>query len=415
MKNEKYRRYIYWGVTAFVVLAFLVAFVFLLINWARVRRGVDILLGILAPITWGAVFAYLLTPIYNRVRTFVMGLTEKLIQTERTRKKLGGLFATVMSLVVLLAVVTGLISMLIPQLISSVLGLIEGFPAGINNLERWLERVFADNPAVEAQVMQHYGAASDYIQNWLSNQVIPNTYSILTGLSSGVFSVLSAVKDILIGLIVMVYLLNMKEKLVTQAKMIAYGVLPLLAANKVIEEARYVHKVFGGFIIGKLLDSLIIGLLSFVLLSVMKMPYVLLISVIIGVTNVIPFFGPFIGAIPSAFFILLVSPMKCLLFIGFIFLLQQVDGNIIGPKILGDSTGLSSFWVLFSILLFGGLFGFVGMIIGVPTFAVLYRLTTELVTYLLRKKELSGNIEQYERLNHIEESHKTYIKKQENG
>ena len=209
----------------------------------------------------------------------------------------------------------------------------------------------------------------------------------------------------------MVYLLNMKEKLITQIKMILYGIFPLKIANKVLDEGRYVHKVFGGFIIGKLLDSLIIGVLCFVLLNFMRMPYVLIVSVIVGVTNVIPFFGPFIGAIPSAFLILLDSPVKCLWFLGFILLLQQFDGNILGPKILGDSTGLSSFWVLFSILLFGGLFGFVGMIIGVPTFAVFYKLLTEFVIWLLGKKKLSANIEKYENLNYIDEENKTYIEK----
>ena len=190
-----------------------------------------------------------------------------------------------------------------------------------------------------------------------------------------------------------------------------YGVFPLKIANKVIEEGRYVHQVFGGFIIGKLLDSLIIGLICFVLLGFANMPYVLLVSVIVGVTNVIPFFGPFIGAIPSAFLILLSDPMKCLYFLIFVLLLQQFDGNILGPKILGDSTGLSSFWVLFSILLFGGLMGFVGMIIGVPTFAVMYRLVTEFTTWRLGKKALSGNLNEYDRLNYIDETEQTYIKK----
>ena len=230
-------------------------------------------------------------------------------------------------------------------------------------------------------------------------------------MSSGVVLVVRAVFDILIGLIVMVYLLNMKEKLLAQAKMIIYWVFPLKIANKVIEEGRYVHQVFGGFIIGKLLDSLIIGLICFVLLGFANMPYVLLVSVIVGVTNVIPFFGPFIGAIPSAFLILLSDPMKCLYFLIFVLLLQQFDGNILGPKILGDSTGLSSFWVLFSILLFGGLMGFVGMIIGVPTFAVMYRLVTEFTTWRLGKKALSGNLNEYDRLNYIDETEQTYIKK----
>ncbi|MFR5293278.1 MAG: AI-2E family transporter [Clostridium sp.] len=168
----------------------------------------------------------------------------------------------------LVAVVVGLISMLIPQLINSISGVMETLPASINNLEIWLEKVLADNPDLEQQVMQHYGAAADYLQNWLTNVVVPNIYRIIGSVSSGVVLVVRAVFDILIGLIVMVYLLNMKEKLLAQAKMIIYGVFPLKIANKVIEEGRGMCiQVFGGFIIGKLLDSLIIGLICFVLLG----------------------------------------------------------------------------------------------------------------------------------------------------
>lgn len=411
MKNDKYRTYICWGVTALTVLLLLVAAVFVVMRWSLVAALGAKIAHILAPVIYGAVFAYLLNPVYNRVQAVVMKLTKDIIPDETGRKRLGGFLGTLASLCLLIAVVVGLISMLIPQLISSIRGVMETLPSSINNLEIWLEKVLADNPDLEQQVMQHYGAAADYLQNWLTNVVVPNIYRIIGSVSSGVVLVVQAVFDILIGLIVMVYLLNMKEKLLAQAKMIIYGVFPLKIANKVIEEGRYVHQVFGGFIIGKLLDSLIIGLICFVLLGFANMPYVLLVSVIVGVTNVIPFFGPFIGAIPSAFLILLSDPMKCLYFLIFVLLLQQFDGNILGPKILGDSTGLSSFWVLFSILLFGGLMGFVGMIIGVPTFAVIYRLVTEFTTWRLGKKALSGNIDEYGSLNYIDETEQTYIKK----
>ncbi|MFQ8742190.1 MAG: AI-2E family transporter [Clostridium sp.] len=411
MKNDKYRTYICWGVTALTVLLLLVAAVFVVMRWSLVAALGAKIAHILAPVIYGAVFAYLLNPVYNRVQAAVMKLTKNIIPDEKGRKRLGGFLGTLASLCLLVAVVVGLISMLIPQLISSIRGVMETLPSSINNLEIWLEKVLADNPDLEQQVMQHYGAAADYLQNWLTNVVVPNIYRIIGSVSSGVVLVVQAVFDILIGLIVMVYLLNMKEKLLAQAKMIIYGVFPLKIANKVIEEGRYVHQVFGGFIIGKLLDSLIIGLICFVLLGFANMPYVLLVSVIVGVTNVIPFFGPFIGAIPSAFLILLSDPMKCLYFLIFVLLLQQFDGNILGPKILGDSTGLSSFWVLFSILLFGGLMGFVGMIIGVPTFAVMYRLVTEFTTWRLGKKALSGNLNEYDRLNYIDETEQTYIKK----
>ncbi len=414
MKHEKYQRYIYWGVTAFVVLSLLIGLIFFIIKIEEVMGAVRVFFRILAPITYGAVMAYLLAPIYNRVKNSIAtGVGENPAYAKRW-ESLARFTATLASVSVLVAVVTGLTSMLLPQLWESVKGIIEALPTSIYNLQVWLEQVLADNPDLEVIVMEYYGMAVSQLQGWLSSDVIPNMdkiYSFISGLSSGIFSMINALKNLLIGVIVMVYLLNMKEKLLTQVKMILYGVFPLKIANKVLEEGRYVHKVFGGFIIGKLVDSLIIGILCFVLLNFMKMPYVLLVSVIVGVTNVIPFFGPFIGAIPSAFLILLASPVKCFWFLGFILLLQQFDGNILGPKILGDSTGLSSFWVLFSILLFGGLFGFVGMIIGVPTFAVFYKFVRELVSWLLEKKQLSADIRQYGKLDYIDEEKRTYIEK----
>ena len=414
MKNKKYQPYIYWGITGFVVLSLLIALIFFIIEMEKVKATVQMFFGILSPITYGAVLAYLLAPIYNWVRDLTVSGLKKSSLSQKNQEALGSSLATFFSVAVLIAVVVGLASMLIPQLRDSIVGIIEALPTSIYNLQLRLEQILADDPDLEMIVMEYYDMGVFQLQTWLNNDVIPNMdkiYSFISGLSSGIFTVINVLKNILIGIIVMVYLLNMKEKLLTQLKMILYGAFPLKIANKVLEEGRYVHQVFGGFIIGKLLDSLIIGILCFVLLNFMKMPYVLLISVIVGVTNVIPFFGPFIGAIPSAFLILLVSPVKCFWFLGFILLLQQFDGNILGPKILGDSTGLSSFWVLFSILLFGGWFGFVGMIIGVPTFAVFYRLVTELVTWLLAKRQLSTDIEKYDGLNYIDEENKAYIEK----
>jgi len=410
MKNDKFHKYLYWGATVFVVLALVVVLIFLLINEASVKALFGLISSILMPIIYGAVLAYLLTPVFNWVRGLVDKGLEKTVKTVKTRKRIARATAMMASILMLVVIVFGLILMLIPQLISSLVGIVEAMPTSVRNLQLWLEQMLVDNPELEAMVMPYYDTAVNYLQDWVSKVVVPNLSNIIGGLSMGVYNMLIALKNVLIGVIVMVYLLNMKEKLITQAKMIVYSAFPLKVANKVVEEVRYTHKVFGGFIIGKLVDSLIIGLMCFVLLSLMNMPYVLLVSVIIGVTNVIPFFGPFIGAVPAAFLILLVSPIKCLYFIGFIFLLQQFDGNVLGPKILGDTTGISSFWVLFSILLFGGLFGFIGMIIGVPTFAVLYRLFTELVTYLLGKKNLSQDIGHYENLNYIEEETKSYIK-----
>ncbi|MGL5438078.1 MAG: AI-2E family transporter [Lachnospiraceae bacterium] len=410
MKSNKLPKYLQIGLTAFVVLALTVALVFFMIEGARVKKIIDMIISILMPIIYGAVMAYLLAPVFNKVRFWVLTLQKKLTKSDTGGEGLARVVATAASVIMLTIVVVGLFSMLLPQLITSIIGIMEALPSSARNLQSWLEQILVNNPEVETYIMTYYDRVITYLQTWSSEELMPNIYNIISGLSIGIYNLLIALKNVLIGVIVMVYLLNMKEKLTTQAKMIIYSAFPLAVANKVVEEFRYAHKIFGGFIIGKLLDSLIIGIMSFVLLNIMNMPYVLLISVIIGVTNVIPFFGPFIGAIPSAFLILLVSPMKCLYFIIFIFLLQQFDGNILGPKILGDSTGLSSFWVLFSILLFGGLFGFAGMIVGVPAFAVIYRLVTELVTHLLRKKQLSADIGSYANLDHIDSDSKRYVK-----
>ncbi len=416
MKDSRFNHYICWGATALAVIAISVSFAFFLTKFETVKQIVAMIITILKPVIYGAVLAYLLLPVYNRCRSFIGDHIASSVKKEKTVKSLSKAAATIVSLAVLIVIVVGFFSLVIPQIDKSIRGLQATMGDNISNLAVWLQKMLADNPSVEQWVISVYEQLTSQLETWLSGYLVPNmstftqVTSLIGGLSAGLFSVLTVLYNFLIGIIVMVYLLNIKDTLAAQGKKIVYGVFPLKQANQVIDELRFVHKVFGGFITGKLLDSLIIGIMCFVLLSIMKMPYVVLVSVIVGVTNVIPFFGPFIGAIPSAFLILLVSPIKCLYFIIFIFLLQQFDGNILGPKILGQSTGLPSFWVLFSILLFGGLFGFVGMIIAVPTFAVIYSMISGLVNKSLRKKKLSLQTEDYLELKEIDEVKKTYIK-----
>ena len=422
MKNIRFRTYIYWGITAILVIGVSVAFVFLMIHIDKVKHGVDILLNILRPIIYGAVLAYLLNPVYNKAGNAVSRALGKKNMGEKQVRTISKLCATIVSLAVLFAIVAGLISMLVPQLISSVTGLIQTLPSMLYNLEIRIAALFAGDQGSSQAVVEVYNQLSMYIEEWVSTRLTPNLDKIISNVSSGLWSgvvvnvstklwsMVIILKDALIGIIVMVYLLNIKQTFEAQGKKIIYGVFPLAIANKVIGEIRFIHHVFGGFIIGKIVDSIIIGILCFIGVSLMNMPYPLLISVIVGVTNVIPFFGPFIGAIPTGFLVLLVDPIKCIYFLLFILLLQQFDGNILGPKILGDSTGLQSFWVLFSILLFGGLFGFVGMIIGVPTFAVFYRMVKEGVESSLKKKDLSSYTDDYRGLNYIDEEKKTFMK-----
>ena len=202
------------------------------------------------------------------------------------------------------------------------------------------------------------------------------------------WSVVIFTKNFLIGIIVSVYLLAAKEKSAARCCKLLYGVLPEEQAKFAMRGFRRMDHIFSGFVRGKLLDSLIIGILCFIGCSILKLPYTPLVSVVVGVTNVIPFFGPFLGAIPCALLILLVSPLKCLYFVIFIFLLQQLDGNVIGPKILGDSTGISSLWVIVAILVGGGFGGVLGMFLGVPIFACLQVLVRWLLNTRLEKRHM---------------------------
>ena len=254
-------------------------------------------------------------------------------------------------------------------------------------------------------------SASDTLLNWANEQLVPQLLKVMKGnlVGSFVSNALSFMKTVLVGFISAVYMLNSKHTFSAQAKKLIYSMFETDTANAVLENFRFIHRVFGGFITGKLLDSLIIGLITFVSMSILQLPYVLLISVIIGVTNIIPFFGPFIGAIPSTILIFLVSPLQAVYFVIFIFILQQFDGNILGPKILGDSTGLASFWVMFAILLFGGLFGFAGMVVGVPLFAVIYSTISGLVNRSLRNKHISTDTSAYMTLDHVDAESKEIV------
>ena len=413
MKNPRFKGYIYWGVTLLAVIACSVAFVFFLLKFQMVAAAAGKLVDVLMPIIYGAVLAYLMLPVYNKTRRYVTENLSVKVKNEKMVQSAARGLGTLVSLLLLIAIVVGLCWMLLPQIYTSILGLQESFSENINNLSIWLQKQLADNEALEQMVVPVYEQVTDKLETWLYDTLVPNMSMVINILSTGLLGVVTVLKNSLIGLIVMVYFLNIKDTLSAQSKKIVYSLCPLKQANRIIEEVRFTHSVFGGFITGKLLDSLIIGVICFFCMRLLRMPYVLLVSVIIGVTNVIPFFGPFIGAIPSAFLILLVSPMKCLYFLLFVLVLQQFDGNILGPKILGESTGLPSFWVLFSILLFGGLLGFVGMVIAVPTFAVFYHLTSEYVNRCLEKKALSQSTDDYRDLDYIDEAGNEYIERKE--
>lgn len=416
--KEKYQKYIASGLTAFCVIAASLLLFFLLYQFKSFYQFTKEIAQILEPFFIGAVVAYLVAPLYNLLARNISYLLSRKMKPRHANTFAVAVSLFVSIMVALLAIVA-LVALIVPQFINSIIGIYNSLEQYSNNLILWINSVLADRPDLAHQIEDYYQQFSTSLYNWVNTNLVPNVEAVINSLSSisaifsgvisGVKVLIRLLKDFIIGFIASAYLLVSKRKLIALAKKIVYGIFPLKTSNYILYQCRYIHTVFGGFIRGKLLDSLIIGILCFIGCSLFNFPYPLVVSVIVGVTNVIPFFGPFVGAIPSALLILMVSPIKCLYFVIFILALQQFDGNVLGPKILGDTTGLSSFWVLFSIILFGGLFGFVGMIIAVPLFAVIYSLISSYISHRLSKKKLPLETEHYELLDRVEDSGRVFV------
>ena len=402
------KKYLYWGVTAFLVVAAAILF-FMALNYLPV---VGAWLGkfstILSPFIWGLVFTYLLAPLMRTLERHCFIPLGKKIYTKHPQNALrfGRAVSVLVSVIVLIAVLTALVYMILPQVYSSIETIVTNSPAYLENLGNWFDQTLKDFPAIADFVEERLDALTTNVGSnlfgWIQTNVLPQLGSFVTNVTSGVYTVVRAVYNIVIGIIVSVYLLNSVEHYGAVFKRILYSLLNIENAEKLIEGIRFTDRTFMGFINGKILDSAIVGLICYIFCAVTDMPYALLVSVIVGVTNIIPFFGPFIGAIPSAFIILMVNPIKCLVFIIFVIVLQQVDGNFIGPKILGSSVGISGFWIMFAIIVGAGLFGFWGMLLGVPVFVVLYTLFNSALERKLRRSDLPIEIGAYENLDHID-------------
>lgn len=266
-----------------------------------------------------------------------------------------------------------------------------------------------DNPDISTQILNNYEDMSEHIMKILNDNITPNINNIIVNLSNGVVGVFKFLYNFIIGFIIAIYLLGGKENYIAEAKMTLYSIFNTETTNKILEKLRFINQVFGSYMMGVLLDCCAIGVIMFIFGLIFQMPYALLISVICAITNAIPYFGPYIGGIPSGLLILLVSPPKAIIFGIFVVILQQFDGMYLAPKIIGDKTGLKRFWVLCSILICGGIFGFIGLLIGVPIFAVLYKFVSDNILENLKNKKLSSNVSEYENLSHIDEDGK-YIK-----
>jgi predicted PurR-regulated permease PerM len=276
-------------------------------------------------------------------------------------------------------------------------------PSYVESFVVWISESGLADTEMAVFIADFVNNAAEEIEIWAKTEILPLAQQYITQITSGVLSIVKTVLNFLIGIIAMIYIMSIQESLVGQSKKIIYAIFPAKKGNVIIDTVRKSNKIFGGFVIGKIIDSAIIGVIAYVGCLLMKMPSALLVAFIIGVTNVIPFFGPFIGAVPSIALVLIQSPIHALYLAIFILILQQVDGNIIGPKILGESTGLSAFWVLTSILIAGGLFGFFGMLLGVPVFAVIYYIIQQILNYRMKTRNLSEKTEEYISLVEIDE------------
>ena len=393
------KRYLKIGITGAAILASGILCAFVLFKMKVIVAVLKGITGILKPFLYGAVFAYLLAPLCNKIEEKLFQLFPKAKAKTKARRFIC-FIAIVISLCVAIAVIWLIIMMIIPQVWDSVMKIIQMVPEKLTVMNNWIEHMLENQPELQAYFEEFSRQAESHINSLLNVDTIQKVQSIINGLSVQVFGVLGVVKNIFLGLLISAYLLGSRKLFGAQAGLILHGVFSDKWARIIEEEIRYTDKMFNGFLVGKIIDSAIIGLLCFAGTSLMRFEAPAFISVVIGITNIIPFFGPFIGAIPCGLLLLLENPMHCLYFVIFIFVLQQLDGNVIGPKILGNTTGVSSFWVLFAILLFGGMWGVVGMVIGVPLFAVIYDIIRKLVYRGLRKHNRETMITDYEEKYH---------------
>ncbi|MDD6212068.1 MAG: AI-2E family transporter [Clostridiales bacterium] len=402
MRKSRFVRYISESLAGFGSLAMAILFFFSLYKLKSIFHIFAVLIEILMPLIYGGVIAFILTPLCNRICRFMDSRLPEFKNRKRARKVIINSSGVALSIIIAIIVVYLLLVMVLPQLFTSIVNLISNLDQISKNIKNWPYRLLDGKPELQQQVQDLVMVLGSNFNDWAQNTLLPKLQQMVSGVSVGIIGIIVALKNLVIGIIISIYLMFNRKLYVAQAKKVVYSILPVKWANNLLALGRESSDIFSGFIIGKLVDSAIIGVLCFIGMSLLKMPYTLLISVVIGLTNVIPYFGPIIGAIPCAFLVLIVSPIQCVYFVLFILFLQTLDGNVIGPKILGNSTGLSSFWVLFSLLLFGGIFGFAGMVIGVPCFAVIYNLIRRSIIHLLDMKKLPHMTEDYEQLDYID-------------
>ena len=392
MSNKDLKKdYFLKGLTSFLVIAACVVFAFLVfkidVMWGIVKK----IISVLNPVIFGLVIAYLVNPMVKFFDKYICKVTLYKAKNTDKARRVADLISVILAVLVFSIIIVGLLLLVIPQLITSISSFIDSFPARLDAISAWGKSVLKENEKLQGI----FTRVLDYEKNWLKTDLSGTVKSVTANLTSGVLSFVNFLKNFGLGLIFAIYMLFSKDKMLNQCKKVMCAVFSDKTVGSILSWLSKSNSVFSGFINGKLLDSLIIGVLCFIGTTVLNIPYALLVSVIVGVTNVIPVFGPYIGGVPSVILVTIESPVKGLYVGILIILLQMLDGNFIGPKILGDKTGLSNFWVMFAIVIGGGLFGVLGMLVGVPAFAVIYYAFALFVNYRLKIKNKPTNSDCY--------------------
>ena len=414
-KNKKTdeKKYLKMGITGFCTIAAAILFFFALYRMDEISGMFAIIFKSAEPIIIGLVLAYLLMPVKNFVERPIFRLMLKTGLKEKTCKDFSRGIGIAGALIFFFILIGIFVSILVPALGGSIVTLVNNMSKYVTSFIAWTEEIGIKDTTIFVMLGEYLTEFTASLEVWAKNDLLPLVQQYIAQITTGVFAVFKTFLNFIIGIVVVVYVMSIEETLRGQGKKAIYAFFPAQKGNLIIATLRKSNEIFGGFIMGKILDSAIIGVICYIGCLILRIPSALLVAVIIGVTNVIPFFGPFIGAIPSVLIVLIQSPIHGIYLAIFILILQQVDGNIIGPKILGDTTGLSSFWVLFAILVAGGLFGFVGMLLGVPVFAVIYYIIQEVIKYRMKRRNLSSDTEDYIKLLYIDSQTKEMVYEEE--
>ena len=425
MKIKPEKNQVTWAITIFILAIALMIAYYIIFDGRTLVNSIGGVVDSLSGIIIGVVIAFVLLPLFEGIEEKILYPLYKLFGKETSeyakedRKKREQIrkIAILLTMVIFILIIYSLFRIIIPQLIDSIKEIATNLPIYVNNVDEYSNLFLSNNPELQKLIDSQLDAYYENLSEFLTKKLLPMLPSVDTMFkfaSKSVFSIVGVMIDLIVGTIVAIYVLNSKEKFTTVGKKMAYSFFREDFANELIGGFRFTKTTFESFIGGKIIDSLIIGVICYIGALILKIDYPVLISVIVGVTNIIPFFGPYIGGIAGALLLVLIDPIEALIFLIFVIVLQQFDGNILGPMILGSSTGLSSFWVIFSITLFGGLWGIIGWLIGVPIFAVFYAFVGWITNILLEKRKLSTNTEDYYDLAYIENKEYKPLSNKEN-